>query len=223
MPTLGYWSLRGLAAPIRYMLHYLEVEFEDKEYGFGTPPNMNRDEWDKAKDALNLEFPNLPYFIDDYGMKLTESHAILNHLARKYRLWGSTEQDYIRKDMATGIMNDIGREFAMMCYGDFDNLKGPFIDGLPAKVGKLSKLVGEGNYILGDKIAAVDFVLLELLERLTALVPDCLAKHANLVAYHARMLALPGVAKYRASPTFQKMKTRFNGPIAKFGAGLDSY
>jgi len=221
-PTLGYWALRGLAAPIRYMLNHLGVEFEDKEYGMGSPPNLNRDQWEADKAKLNLEFPNLPYYIDG-DLAITESSAIINHLARKHGLAGSSEKDYVRLDVASGIMQDIGREFGVMCYTDFDNLKGPFVASLPAKVEKLSKLVGNGCYILGDKISALDFVLFELLERLTTLVPDCLTKFANLAAFHTRIAALPGVAKYRNSPTFQKMKTRFNGPMAKFGHGLESY
>jgi hypothetical protein len=31
-PVLGYWAIRGLGAQIRYMLHYLNVNFEDKMY-----------------------------------------------------------------------------------------------------------------------------------------------------------------------------------------------
>jgi len=221
-PTLAYWELRGLAAPLRYMLHYLGVEFEDKQYGLGTPPNFNKDQWDAVKDKLHLEFPNLPYYIDG-DLTITESSAIMNHLARKHGLAGSCEKDYLRLDVATGIMQDIGREFAMMCYMDFENMKGNFITKLPERVEKLSKLLGQGDYILGDKVASMDFVLLELLERLILLVPDCLATHENLTKFHARMLALPGVAKYRRSPSFQKIKTRFNGPKAKFGHGLEFY
>jgi len=222
-PILGYWELRGLAAPIRYMLHYLGVEFEDKQYGMGTPPNFNKDQWDAVKNKLNLEFPNLPYYIDG-DLAITESSAIMNHLARKHGLAGSCEKDYLRLDVAIGVMQDIGRDFAMMCYSpDFEKRKVDYIANLPGKVEKLSKLLGQGSYILGDKIACMDFVLLEILERLTLLVPDCLAKHANLTKFHARMLALPGVAKYRSSPSFQKIKTRFNSPLAHFGHGRDSY
>merc|ERR1711962_1434357 len=222
-PTLGYWELRGLAAPIRYMLHHLEVEFVDRQYGFGTPPNLSKDEWEKDKDSLGLEFPNLPYFIDDYGLKITESSAIMAHLGRKHGLAGSCEKDYIRIDVAKGILGDIGMQFAKMCYGDFESMKGPFIAGLPAMLQKLSDLLHERCYILDDKICYMDFVLLELLERLTLLVPDCLAKYPNLTAFHTKILALPGVDKYRKSENFQKIKTRFNGPFAKFGHGLESY
>ena len=32
--TLGYWQIRGLAQPIRALLVYLKVNFEDKQYKF---------------------------------------------------------------------------------------------------------------------------------------------------------------------------------------------
>jgi hypothetical protein len=36
-PILGYWEIRGLAAQIRYMFAYCEVDFEDLMYPAGPP------------------------------------------------------------------------------------------------------------------------------------------------------------------------------------------
>jgi len=218
-PTFGYWSLRGLAEPIRYMLHHLNVEYEEKFYDIGAEAATARDQWLKDKENLGLEFPNLPYYIDG-DLKITESAAILKHIARKHNLAGSCEEDYIRLDVAQGILTDIGTAFAMLCYSpDFASRKEAFVADVPTKMAKLSKLLGEREYILGGKISFMDFSLFELLERYNALVPGCYAKHANLAAFHQRVEALPAIAKYRASPAFLKMKTRFNGRFASFGGG----
>jgi len=219
-PTLGYWSLRGLAEPLRYVLHYTGTAFEDKQYDIvGEAPNYSREMWLADKPNLGLEFPNLPYYIDG-DLKLTETMAIAGHIARKHGLVGECEKDYVRLDIATGIMQDVAREFAMLCYGaDFETKKSAYIDALPTRTEKLSKLLGAGNYLCGDKIAFMDFVLFELLERLQSLVPDCISAHKNLVAFHARVLALPAIAKYRSSPSFKKIETRFNGRAAQFGGG----
>jgi len=216
-PTLGYWAMRGLVQPLRDMLHYTGTAFEDKQYTVG--PTFSWDAWLADKDNLGLEFPNIPYYIDD-DLKITESAAIGGHIARKHGLAGACEKDFIRLDVAAGIMRDLGKEMDMLVYAaDFETKKDAYIAALPPKIGKLSKLLGPGNYLLGDKIAYQDFVLFELLERLQNLVPDCLSAHQNLTAFHARIEALPAIAKYRSSPSFQKIKTRFNNRIAKFGAG----
>jgi glutathione S-transferase len=69
MVTLGYYDLRGLAQPIRFLLAYLGVKYTDKHYS-------TKEEWlEKDKQGLGLEFSNLPYYIDE-NIKLTESSAI---------------------------------------------------------------------------------------------------------------------------------------------------
>jgi hypothetical protein len=35
IPTLGYWDIRDLAQPFRYLLKCAEIEFNDKRYEFG--------------------------------------------------------------------------------------------------------------------------------------------------------------------------------------------
>ncbi|GIX96614.1 glutathione S-transferase class-mu 26 kDa isozyme 51 [Caerostris darwini] len=75
-PILGYWDIRGIAEPIRFLLHYKQIDFVDKRYAFGT------DDWQNDKLALGLDFPNLPYFIDG-DVKLTQSITIMRYLAEK--------------------------------------------------------------------------------------------------------------------------------------------
>ena len=75
VPILGYWDIRGLAQPIRYLLKYAGVQFIDKRYEFGeVPRDYDRTNakdsakvgihWKKDKPNLGLDFPNLPYYID---------------------------------------------------------------------------------------------------------------------------------------------------------------
>ena len=40
-PTLGYWNIRGLAQPIRFMLVYLDIDFEDRTYEQGNAPHFS--------------------------------------------------------------------------------------------------------------------------------------------------------------------------------------
>ena len=62
--TLGYWDLRGLVSPIKYLLAYRQVDYNDKVYKIGGAPDFDRSEWLADKESLGLDFPNLPYLID---------------------------------------------------------------------------------------------------------------------------------------------------------------
>ena len=81
VPILGYWDIRCLGEPIRLMLHYLRIRFEDKRYPTEDPPSYDRTEWNQDKFILGFDFPNLPYWVDG-KMKVTESWAIMKHIAR---------------------------------------------------------------------------------------------------------------------------------------------
>lgn len=84
-PVLGYWNIRGLGAPIRYLLHYLGVDFEDKMYAYGPGPDYDRSSWFNEKFTLGLELPNLPYILDE-DIQLTETVAIMKFVCTK---WGA--------------------------------------------------------------------------------------------------------------------------------------
>ena len=80
IPTLGYWDIRGLGQPIRYLLKYAGVQFNDKRYGFGAGTTMAEAEsigkhWIPDKFNLGLDFPNLPFYID--GDVKVGIHSIL--------------------------------------------------------------------------------------------------------------------------------------------------
>jgi glutathione S-transferase len=39
-PVLGYWNVQGRAAPIRFLLTHLGVDFQDKHHHFAEAPNF---------------------------------------------------------------------------------------------------------------------------------------------------------------------------------------
>jgi len=50
---LGYWAIRGLAQPIRFLLTYLNVPFTERRY---VAEGKNREDWNKEKFTLVLIF-----------------------------------------------------------------------------------------------------------------------------------------------------------------------
>ena len=90
--------------PSRMLLHYTETKYDDTVYQIGQP------EWgeDKEKNPLDLDFPNLPYYVDG-DVKLTQSNAILRHLGRQHGLYGLDDNHASEIDM----LLDTGRDIKM--------------------------------------------------------------------------------------------------------------
>ena len=121
LPTLGYWKIRGIGAPIRYILEYLKVPFNNVMYEQGEGPEFSREEWYSVKHTLGFDFPNIPYFIDG-DLKLTESSAIIRYIVNKWgpHLNGKTLEDQARIDEIYGIMSDIKQFASSNCYSTGD-------------------------------------------------------------------------------------------------------
>ena len=102
---IGYWDLRGLVAPIKYLLEHLNVQYEDKQYFYGeAETGFNKDSWFSVKNTLGFPFPNLPYLIDG-DLKLTESHAIYRYKCNKYKpeYLGNNLVQKAKVDMIMGV------------------------------------------------------------------------------------------------------------------------
>lgn len=199
-PTLGYWNIRGLAQPIRLLLAYSGVDFEDKQYTFGPAPKLDRSEWLDVKFTLGLDFPNLPYYIDG-DIKITQSQAIVQHLARKHGLYGKSVEEEAKVDTLHGVFNDfLYRDFAPVIM---DMSKKPdFVKVLPDKLKSFSDYLGAKSWFVGGNISFIDFKMYEMLRTLGKFQEGCLDEFENLKAFISRFEDLPVIAKYMNSPKY---------------------
>ncbi|KAL3197904.1 hypothetical protein MRX96_044630 [Rhipicephalus microplus] len=238
-PVLGYWNIRGLAQPIRLLLAHVDAEVEEKHYSCGPPPDFDKSYWLSEKPKLGLDFPNLPYYIDD-DVKLTQSMAILRYLARKHDLMGKTEAEKQRVDVVEQQLADFRMNWGRLCYSpDFEKLKGDYLKDLPASLKALSDYLGDHKFFrwrqlvvseekIGRKrqnytskerlLTYVDFIAYEMLDQHLLFAPDCLKDFANLKAFVDRVAALPRVAAYLKSD--KCIKWPLNGDMASFGSRL---
>lgn len=208
-PILAYWKIRAIVEPIRYMLHHLGIEFEDRRIS-------DPEQWFKEqKYSLGLDFPNLPYFIDG-DLKMTQCLAICRHIARKHGLVGETETQLIRQDLGEQTTDDIRWGLIRLVLNpNFESLKDDFIKGVPEKMQSMDKYLGQGPWVVGDKLTHVDFLLFEALEQHLYLAPTCLEGLENLKAFHRRFRALPNVKAYLESDKFERWP--LYGVITHFG------
>ena len=70
--TLGYWKIRGLAQPARYMLAYVGADYNNEMYEQGDGPEFSREAWMSVKPTMPHQYPNLPY-LSDGDVHITES------------------------------------------------------------------------------------------------------------------------------------------------------
>lgn len=216
--TLGYWDIRGLAQPIRLLLAYSGEEWENKLYACGSPPEFSRDAWLQDKFSLGLDFPNLPYLIDG-DVKISQSNTIIRYIARKHGLLGKTDEEQLRADLLESEINDFRREYVGMCYSrNFDDLKGPYLERLPAKLKLLSDFLGDRSYFAGENITFPDFIVYEMLDQHKVLSPTSLDNSPKLQQFLERIESHKAISEFLSSS--KNFKYPLNGPMASFGGAL---
>ncbi|KAL4432936.1 hypothetical protein ABPG74_014450 [Tetrahymena malaccensis] len=198
MTTLGYWGIRGLAQPIRFLLAYLGVQYTNKAY-------TNPEEWfGKDKNELGLDFPNIPYLLDG-DVKVTESSAIPIYLIRKHKknelLGSSADGSYSEKEVRVaqviGYIRDLFKELTGLCFNpDFKNLKDKlYTDKVELFVKRLVAYLGDKEYLIGT-LTYADFIFYEALSYIRHIYPQAIT--ATLTAYINRFENLPGIKEYIA-------------------------
>ncbi|XP_075433345.1 glutathione S-transferase Mu 4-like [Ascaphus truei] len=215
MVILGYWYIRGLAHSIRLLLEYTGTLYEEKLYVTGDAPDYDQSQWLDEKEKLGLDFPNLPYLLDE-DVKLTQSNAILRYIARKHGLCGELEGEKHRVDLIENQVMDFRRDLVTIAYNPlFETLKGPYLEKLHVALTRFSRFLGDGAWIAGEKITFADFLMYDVLDQHRMLEPTCLQNFTNLQDFLTRIEALPHVAAYMKSPHF--MKTPINNRMAAWG------
>jgi len=215
-PVLGYWDLRGLASTIRNLLHYKGVEFEDKLYTIGPAPEYPHPEWLADKQTLDVDFPNLPYYIDG-DIKLSQSTTILRYLARKYDLIGDDETQTLRIELAEQQAIDIRMALIRMVYFNpkYEKDREEYLKGLPGILKQFGKFLGTNKWVAGDKLTYADFLLYDALDY-NRLFDAKSFEDADIVnQYLTRFEEIPEMKAYMSSGKYKKLPVF--GPMAAWG------
>ncbi|XP_029826112.2 glutathione S-transferase Mu 4-like [Ixodes scapularis] len=214
-PTLAYWNTRGLAQSIRNLLIYKGVEFHDRRFEFGQPPDFRNKEWLKEKFTLGLTFPNLPYYIDG-NVKLTQSLAILRHLARKYDLDGRTEEETTELDMCEQQARDLIVGLVMTGYSpNFEDARKKFEENLINVLELWANHLQGRKWTLGDRLTYVDFLLYEALDWNYELHPDAFEIHPELLDFLKNFEELPNIKEHMTTENYRKWP--ITSPMCRWG------
>ena len=88
-------------------------------YVMGEYPDYSTQQWDSTKDTLELEEPNLPYFIDfDNEARITDTLEIMKYISAKYRpeMLGRTVDDQDKVEQIAQQLMQFKKEAYDPCY-----------------------------------------------------------------------------------------------------------
>ena len=148
---------------------------------------------------------------------MTQSLAIIRHIARQNKLDGQTEEEKTRVDLVEQQLVDMNTALVGISYDpNFETLKVDYLKNLPKSLELLDNFLGERPFLAGEGVTYVDFLAYELLDKINSLSSEELAKVPNLKKFVERVKALPQIASYlKTAPNVP-----FNGPMAKWGGSL---
>lgn len=176
--VLGYWGNRGGAQPIRNLLAYLNLAYEDRHY-------VDRDEWfQKDKPNFKSDFPNLPYLIDG-DKHITESDAILVYVALKANrddLLGATNEEKVHFTQLKGVFQDLWKDFfPIILNKGLTDLKKEFTEKVGPRLSLIYKHLGENEFLTG-KLTVLDFRMADFLNRTLSLFRMETGLRASLIS-----------------------------------------
>ena len=238
--TVGYWSIRGLAAPLRAMVMYADVPLNNVMYDCteNEDGSFDRSAWASVKPELKEKNPlmNLPYVIAD-GKIVTQSNACLSFLGRKLGLWGKTDDEICDCEQLLCEVMDLRNMMIRFAYGSGNSdpaAAAKFITNVQAPNDTLSKLElwlerkatnHNGNFLVGNSATAPDFHLYEMLVQYTAIseyhsLPCVLSIFPRLSHFKEHFEKLPKMKRYLSTPmgSITPRQLPFNNKTASFGA-----
>ena len=208
---LGYWAIRGLGQPIRFLLAHAEVVFSEVRFGINQDGSILADgshDWAIHKGTLSMPFPNLPYLIVSNGpaeVQLTQSNAVMRYLARRFDYYGDTESDQIwidilqdeAYDFRNSIINTVytlGPEY-QAAFNEFTSTAVPrYLDGFENYLSNR----GIHTHFVGSRISLVDFILYELIWQVSIMVPGSVTDthRPSLQRFIEEFAKIPQISAY---------------------------
>jgi glutathione synthase/RimK-type ligase-like ATP-grasp enzyme len=225
--TLGYWGIRGLAAPLRMMLEYTNAQYIDVRYGSPGVPDWHGEAKAPLKDQNALI--NLPY-VELNGKVVTQSNACFRFVGKKLGLNGRGDDASVSNDEVLCQAMDLRDAVIGMVYpfkgikdrkGYETAMKKSLTDG--DAIGNFTKFEGYlkqagTTFMCGNKPCTGDFHVFEMLDQHEMMakdlkMPSPLEKYPGLKAYYDKFKSLPQLEKYFESEAY---KLPVNAAMAHF-------
>ncbi|KAF3424359.1 hypothetical protein E2986_07860 [Frieseomelitta varia] len=185
---LVYFNVMGLGEPIRFLLSYGGVEFEDIRV------NHSSEEWANMKPMT--PFGQLPT-LEINGKVYSQTLSICRYLAKQFNLLGKTDLDTLQIDAIASALYDFRRLAISSYYRETDPaLKAKKkIDVMtrvyPFYLSKLEDLAkNNGGYLHGNQLSYADLFFVAISDSLnTAYESDITEDKPHLKSLKEKVLA----------------------------------
>ncbi|XP_054847322.1 glutathione S-transferase A4-like [Eublepharis macularius] len=193
-PRLTYFNGRGRMESIRWLMAAAGVEFEEVFL-------ETREQYLKLIKDGHLLFGQVP-LVEMDGMKLVQTKAILNYIARKYNLLGKDLKEKAQIDMYVEGTIDLMTMILMFPFSPPDQKEAQLASivekaktrYLPVYE-KALKQHGQ-NFLVGNCLSWADIQLLEAILTLEEKKKDILAQFPQLQDFKARTSNIPNIKKF---------------------------
>ncbi|XP_014472024.1 PREDICTED: uncharacterized protein LOC106743045 [Dinoponera quadriceps] len=194
MPSykLTYFPITALAEPIRFLLSYAGIDFEDDRF--------NREDWPKIKETM--PFGQVPVLEVD-GKKINQSMAISRYLAKKCGLAGKDDWEALEIDATVDTINDLRQKIGIYSYESHEEAKAAkhkivkeqvqyYLERLDAQVQK------NGGYFIGGSLSWADLVFVGLLDYMNHMMDnqEIIEKYDNLKQLNQKVLEVPAIKSW---------------------------
>nr|UEN71123.1 glutathione S transferase-S5 [Glyphodes pyloalis] len=194
---LQYFNVNGLGEPIRYILYYGGLKFEDLRYDYKSWPIKS------VKDSL--PYGQMPLY-EENGRVLNQTLAIARYLASQTNLLPSDPWQQALLDAAVYNIFDFWAK-VVSYVKETDEIKKKsikkelFEDNVDYYFSRFEKeLKANGGYF-GGKLSWAEFVLVGIMESANLFLEEEInfKKYPTVKAVWDHVLSLPGVKQYVAS------------------------
>jgi len=238
--SVGYWSIRGLGAPLRMMLSAAKVDHvvllhdiveDDDTDGWGWKSAYFQHKPDIVKDYN--QFMNLPYLIDyKKEILVCQTNAIFNYLGRELAMCGSTSKDAVKCDELLCEVYDLRNLIVQFSYAsggtkeEAENLVKDSKKHLLKFNNYLATLEGKPCHLIGGKFTAPDFHLFEMIDQLDGLckefeLEDILKDYSHVREFKNSFENLSENSFYLKQSTLHT-ELPYNNCMSKFASHVDA-
>ncbi|KAF7991912.1 hypothetical protein HCN44_010713 [Aphidius gifuensis] len=190
---LTYFNVMGLGEPIRFLLSYGDLEFEDIRV-------ERENEWPKMKKST--AFGQLPILEID-GESFSQTLPICRYLGKQLNLIGKTDLDALKIDGVANALHDLRKNVAMF-YRETDPVikkqrKEESVNvTVPFYLDKLEELAKtNGGYFHGGKLSYADIFFVAIHDSIAnACEIPVTENRPSLKSLREKVLALPGIKSW---------------------------
>ncbi|KAK9302918.1 hypothetical protein QLX08_005191 [Tetragonisca angustula] len=193
MPSykLTYFPVKALGEPIRFLLSYAEIPFEDDRF--------DREDWPKIK-------PTTPYgqvpVLEVDGKKVAQSSAISRYLAKQCGLAGKDDWEALLIDATVDTIHDVRAKLAAFHYEEDETYKATkrkvADEVVPFYLERLDAQVKDnGGYFVGGALSWADLTFVAILDYLNFMnSSDLIEKYENLKQLKEKVLNVPAIKSW---------------------------